>query len=445
MIAEDTTPELNDAWGSEVHKFVVSVFRARLLVMILLVAALLVFLAFEPVGWKLVWISVTVALTAVLGLYEYRRVLRTPPGLATIQLNLVGMFLIQTSMVFVTGGIESPMLLVYVPFGVIAGLSLGRLRRVAPVIAVPVLLTVLFAAGAQGGWLPRTTPSFFQLGAGFADKPIYVWTKAGVLVFLISATAAVGGMMRSTLEGITRQVALQRRDMLDTLMGRNREILSVASTVAHELKNPLASIQGLAQLMARSVPQGKDAERLEVMRREIARMGNVLDEFRTFSRPLSGLSLSRARLRQLIDDVVQLNEARAEAKGIRLQLVPGDDVLTVCDPQKIKQALLNLVQNALDATPQGGKVEVRVKIVDTTEALVEVTDSGEGIAPEIADRLFTAGATTKKHGSGIGLVVAKSIAEQHGGRVTLENEAKRGCRAVLQLPIKAALPAEDAL
>jgi len=266
-----------------------------------------------------------------------------------------------------------------------------------------------------------------------------------VLVLLISVTSGVGAFMRSSLEQITRQVASQRRDMLDALASRNREILSVAGTVAHELKNPLASIQGLAQLMARSIPAGKDSERLDVMRREITRMGNVLDEFRNFSRPLSGLSLSRARLPHLIEDVVQLNEGRAEAKGIKLQLQPGDDVLTVCDPQKIRQALLNLVQNALDATPHGGKVDVRVKILDTSSAHISVTDNGEGIATSVADRLFTAGVTTKQHGSGIGLVVAKSIAEQHGGTLTLENEAKGGCRAVLQLPIKAALPVEESL
>lgn len=442
MIADSTTPETADAWNSEIHAMVVRIFRARLGIMILFVIALIVFVAFEPVPWKLGWIAVTAIVTAVLSIHEYWRILRVPPSLTTIQLNLGAVLLLQSSMVFITGGIESPLLLIYVPFGVITGLSLRIPWRVATVVAIPCVFTALFAAGALQGWLPRTVPLFFNLGAGFADKAIYVWTKVGVLTLLVSMTATVGVQMRASYERIIRQVADQRHEMLDAVAARNRELLSVASTVAHELKNPLSSIQGLAQLMART-SQGKDSERLEVMRREIARMANVLDEFRNFSRPLSGLSLTRARLRRLADDVVRLNEGRADARGVRLTLEPGDDVLLVCDPQKIKQALLNLVQNALDATPSGGKVDVHLKIVDVETARITVSDTGHGLKPEVVDRLFSPGVTTKEHGTGVGLVVARSIAEQHGGKVTLENLPTSGCIASLSLPIKSSLPTEQ--
>jgi signal transduction histidine kinase len=442
MIADSSTPELAEAWTSEIHRFVLRVFRARLLLVVLFVAVLLVFMAYEPVAWRLVWLGVTAALTAILSLHEYFRMRRMQPGIITIQLNLAAVLALQTSMIVVTGGIESPMLPVYVPFGLVAGLSLRSAGRVLPVVAIPVVAVLVLAAGGHGSWFPRTTPAFFGLGQGFSDQPVYVWTTAAVLVVLIVTTAGVGAMMRTSYERITRQVGLQRKDMLDGLASRNRELLSVASTVAHELKNPLASIQGLAQLMARTAAQGKEQERLEVMRKEIARMATVLDEFRNFSRPLSGLSLTRTRLRRLIEDMVLLNEGRAEARGVRLQLADGDEVELVCDPQKIKQAVLNLVQNALDATPSGGRVELDVRMRDERNVRVTVTDTGTGIAPELSNRLFTPGATSKQHGSGIGLVVARSIAEQHGGTVELRDGSRGGCVACLQLPVRAAVPME---
>jgi signal transduction histidine kinase len=442
MITESPTPEFAEVWSSEIHLLVIRIFRARLAVMVLVVIAFVVFMAFEPVPWKLWWIGVTALLTAILSLHEYFRIKRTPPSLTTLQLNLSALLLLQSSMIFITGGIESPLIPIYVPFGLIAGLSLRIPWRVACVAAIPFVCTALFAAGAFEHWFPRTTPAFFGLGEGFSDKAAYVWTKAGVLMLLVSTTSVVGALMRLSYERITRQVAERKHEMLDALASRNREILSVGSTVAHELKNPLTSIQGLAQLMART-SQGKDGERLEVMRREIARMANVLDEFRNFSRPLSGLSLTRTRMRRLIDDVVQLNEGRADGRGVRLTLDPGDDVVLVCDPQKIKQALQNLVQNALEATASGGKVEVQLKIVDVETAFITVIDNGPGLCPEIADRLFTPGVTTKEHGTGVGLVVARSIAQQHGGKVEIENLPIGGCAASMRLPIKAALASEQ--
>ena len=108
-----------------------------------------------------------------------------------------------------------------------------------------------------------------------------------------------------------------------------------------------------------------------------------------------------------------------------------------CDPQKAKQALLNLVQNALDATPDGGAVEIRTALPDDATAVIQVLDDGPGLAPAIVGRLFVPGVTTKERGSGLGLVVARSIAEQHGGRLALANRAGGGCVATLTMPRRA--------
>ncbi len=445
MIPDSPLAIPDEPWARASQPLVLRVFRGRLVVVPALGLVFTVFFLFDPVPWKLAWIAVTALIAAALSLFEYWRIQRSSLGVLTIQANVSAILVLQTAIIFISGGIESPVLPAYVPFGLIAGLALPSLVRVTQVAAIPVGFTLLFAASAQLHWLPRTTPSFFDLGPGFADRPVYVWTRTGILVLIIFIGSAVGVGIRRSFEAIERDVAEARKGALDGLEARNRDILSVASTVAHELKNPLSSIQGLAQLMARSAPAGsKDAERLEVMRREVARMSTVLDEFRNFSRPLAALSLQRVRLRGIIRDVVVLEEGRAEARGIDLELRPGDDALLTCDPQKVKQAVLNLVHNALEASPVGGSVDISLRIDPRDSAQVVVRDSGPGLRPDVADKLFTPGLTTKEHGTGIGLVVARSIAEQHGGTVTLASQASGGCEAVLSLPLHVEHPAEGA-
>ena len=233
-----------------------------------------------------------------------------------------------------------------------------------------------------------------------------------------------------------------RRDTQDLFAGRNQELMDVAATVAHELKNPLTSIQGLAQLMAKNAAPGtKEQERFDVMRREIARMATVLDEFRNFSRPLSGLSLKPAPLRRLLEEVVLLSEGSAEPGDVTWTVTADPAVTVTCDPPKVKQALLNLVQNSLDAMGRKGRVDLGLK-VDGARAILVVADSGPGLAPSVAGRLFTPGVTTKERGTGIGLVVARSIAEQHGGTLALANGATGGCEATLSLPVSGPPPQE---
>jgi len=439
-------PGWAEVWNREIHVLIVRVFRARLLVIPLIALILCVFAVLDPVPWKLIWIGVTAAAACAISVIELVRIHRQPVSPRTIHVNLIAMLLLQTSMIYITGGIESPLIVIYVPIGVAAGLSLGFSKRAIAVAAVPVLFSIIFAAGTLGHWLPRATPGFFGLGQGFSDKPVYAWTKAGVISFLSIMTTLIGASVRTAYERIIHEMLGARKEALESLASRNREILSVASTVAHELKNPLTSIQGLAQLLARNAPaSSKESERLEVMRREISRMVTVLDEFRNFTRPLSGLSIRSTNLSQLVEELLLLNEAAAERKGVQLSASTADPIIIDCDPHKIKQALLNLVQNALDATPSGGRVDIAVLGLGAAGAEVRVHDTGAGVSAELAQKLFSPGATTKDQGSGIGLVVARSIAEQHGGNLTLTNHESGGAVASLQLPLQHADSTGDSL
>ena len=446
MTTTETSPGLHaDPWYRETQRLIRTIFRIRFAFGVLIALIFAAYAIWDPTPWKLVWIAVTGVLMLTLSGFEYWRIHHSPAGIRTIQANLAGILLVQTSIIYVTGGVESPLFLVYVPLGLVTGLSLGSPMRALPVVAVPLLASCCFAAGALGGWLPRATPEFFGLGAGFWQQPVYVWITTVTIIMLMAATALAGSAVRRVYEQIVHQVTEARRDNLEALASRNRELRSVASTVAHELKNPLSSIQGLAQLLIRAAPpESKDHERLDVMLREIGRMRTVLDEFRSFSRPLSGLKLERVDLTRLITDLVLLNEGSSDAAQIELR-APTPSPEIVCDPHKVKQALLNLLQNSLDAIGGNGRIEVEVAPQDDAGVEIRVRDSGPGLSPEIAAQLFTPGLTTKDAGSGIGLVVARSIAQQHGGDLRLTNRAQGGCEATVTLPLEASAPEEDVL
>jgi signal transduction histidine kinase len=109
-------------------------------------------------------------------------------------------------------------------------------------------------------------------------------------------------------------------------------------------------------------------------------------------------------------------------------------VHAACDPRKVKQVLMNLLHNAVEASPPGGRVTVEVVSTASGHARVSVRDGGSGLLPEVASRAFEAGVTTKAKGSGLGLTVARALARQHGGEVTLESGPAGGCVAALVLP-----------
>ncbi len=422
---------------------IVKLFKYRFLISFLLAFALAIFFVWDPVPWKLAWIGATLVLLLGVSVFEYRRVLRSQPGPLTVQLNLCLMVLAQACMIYITGGVESPLLPVFLPMAYAAGHLLPTLGRVLPVLGTTIGLLALFALSSLHGLVPRAAPAFFELGpAGFSDMPVYVWTKVGILSVLLSVIGVISHGVRRALQEQVRQAIGMRQAAAEEAHQRNRELLSASRTVAHELKNPLASIQGLAQLLARGAePASKAAERLEVMQREIHRMGEVLDGFRDFTRPLTGLHLVRVDLQALARDVVRLHEGLAARLDVQ-QEVEAEPTWIECDPRKVRQALINLLQNALEATPPGGRVVVRVgPWGQAGEARLEVHDTGPGLSAEALAHLFEPGFTTKPEGSGIGLVVARAIAAQHGGSLGLEPAPSGGGLAVLLLPARPAVQA----
>jgi signal transduction histidine kinase len=205
--------------------------------------------------------------------------------------------------------------------------------------------------------------------------------------------------------------------------GHARELVELSGEIAHELKNPLASIKGLAALLARDVEAGKAAERLTVL------MQVTLDEFLNFSRPLAPITRVPVALGALADEVVAVCEGVARARGVVVDAEVGA-VSVSGDERKLRQLLVNLVQNAIEASPQGSRVDVVAAAGDPVR--IEVRDRGAGLAPGVDP--FGPGVTTKVKGSGLGLTIARALVQQHGGAIALVPRDGGGTVARVELP-----------
>jgi signal transduction histidine kinase len=294
------------------------------------------------------------------------------------------------------------------------------------------LVVVWLGAAMVGLGGPAFVPKLFRLSGGFGFSPAHVLVAASVLTLLDVLAYRAGASITAILGAQVRDALAARDASLRVHRERATELTQLSAEIAHELKNPLASVKGLAALLAKSA-DGRDAEMLVVLRREVDRMQGVLDEFLNFSRPLVPLSLEAVDVGALAQTVCELHEGVAAERGVTLQVESSGVVVARCDARKVQQVLINLVQNALDASPRGGRVLLGVESLDGV-ARVRVLDEGAGLPPEIAARVFEPGVTSKPRGSGLGLTVARGLARQHGGELALSAREEGGVMAELSVP-----------
>jgi signal transduction histidine kinase len=210
----------------------------------------------------------------------------------------------------------------------------------------------------------------------------------------------------------------------------------MAATVAHEIRNPLTAIRGFAQRISRKVSscEGRLCDYCRLIVEEVDRLDRFIKDVLDFARRLNP-TLEPTDLNALIGDAVKL--LQEELVQNEISTVPLLDLSLPeisLDPSQIKQVLVNLVQNARQAIGREGTLTLATERVDDW-AVLSVSDTGGGIAPEILDRIWEPFFTTRSHGTGLGLALVRRIVEDHGGRVEVESRVSEGTTFRVFLPL----------
>jgi len=313
-------------------------------------------------------------------------------------------------------------------------LYLGPQRAVAHVFLQDLYFLPIFLAGFW--WGPRG-----GLAAALVAGAVYL-----PHVFLIHkpiSSAFVSALTQTLLFFVLGLMVgwLRRREQRHQAEAQQAESLAAVgravASVAHDMRTPLVAIGGFTTQVRRTLPAGAPEDcKLGLVLEQTSRLESMVRAMLEFARPLQ-LKRQPLDLERLAEACLAVTNPLAQQSGVNLrsQLQPGLPALNA-DPERLQQALINLLGNAVQASPAGGEVLLVARWQDS-ELRLEVRDQGPGVPPEHRECLGTPFFTTKKGGTGLGLSIVKKIAEAHGGRLEVSNCDPCGAVFSLVLPVDA--------
>lgn len=352
-----------------------------------------------------------------------------------------------------TGGLASPLILSLIPFftGIAMNPELENRRR-------HFVFKFLVIFGIMG-WFSKMYPLPAPLalhgdpGAMLFATSEYVAIAFASAVMSIIAVYNMGKAMTTAYERNMIELAASREQLCDENEGRTRALEGIAARLAHEVKNPLAAIKGLSTHMARNLePEApvteaqivKMKERLTIVAAEAERLQEIVDGFLSFSRGLDELTVAPTKPFDIARELALLLETRAADAGVGIEVRGSREVQLEADSKRLRQAFLNLVLNAMQASSKGSTVTLEVaKACGDGSAVVRIMDRGAGMTPDVLDRIRKPYFTTKEGGSGLGIAIARGIIEQHGGTLRFESTSGRGTTAIVMLPSSPSRPLQS--
>ncbi|WP_224248076.1 ATP-binding protein [Hyalangium gracile] len=326
--------------------------------------------------------------------------------------------------------------------------SLGPERDVVIWNAALERLSGLRAVDVQGLSLERLPAPWGELLSRFAAAP----EADAELQTMLDGRERILRLHRSLLsprapdrgEGAVLLVEdLTERKAVDARLAHQDRLASVgrvAAGVAHEVGNPLTAIASLAQNLRHEDDLGAVRERVELILQQTKRIDAIVRTLVTFSH--AGTSAGEARpftrvpVRPLLEEAAQLARLARKGRDVKCEAVGGDGLEVRGDAQRLEQVLVNLLTNAIDASPPGGTVEL-VAEASTEQLHIRVEDRGHGIPPQLTRRIFEPFFTTKQpgEGTGLGLALAASIVREHGGLLAIDSRPGGGTTVKVSLPV----------
>ena len=275
----------------------------------------------------------------------------------------------------------------------------------------------------------------------------------GLLFGALGALLALGVLLAVVVwRDMIRPLRMRLVESED-IIARQEKLASLgvlAAGVAHEIRNPLTAIKArLFTQRKQLMPGSAAAEDAEVISGEIHRLERIVRDFLAFARP-GAPELSQVKAGSLLHSVQTLLQPQLDRDSVHLSVSTTEDLEVQADPAQLKQVLINLVQNAADASGPNGTVQLgarsavqRLRNVTTPVVILEVSDSGPGIPADIQGRLFDPFFTTKENGTGLGLAIALRIVERHGGALEFQTQPGRGTVFGVVLPVSPSTDSRD--
>ncbi|MBL4953651.1 ATP-binding protein [Neobacillus sp. OS1-32] len=206
----------------------------------------------------------------------------------------------------------------------------------------------------------------------------------------------------------------------------------MAATIGHEIRNPLASLKGFAQLQHERYPETSDY--YSIMIQEIDRLDLIVNDLMYISKS-KALQIEKANIKDIISYTISIMEQQAFAQNVKIETEMEEPLpLLDCDEKQLKQVFINLLKNAIEAMPEGGTIRITAQSLGDSKIAISVEDEGCGIKSEDIPNLKVPFFTTKKGGTGLGLVITNKIIKEHHGDVNIESNVGKGTKVTVTLP-----------
>jgi signal transduction histidine kinase len=263
------------------------------------------------------------------------------------------------------------------------------------------------------------------------------------ILFFSLLLLVFGGVGISFIYRMENRHLARMREMEAKIQQSERlsSLANLAAGVAHEIRNPLNAIGMAIQRLQREFAPEQEAQQKEynrftdVLRGEVGRVNKIIEQFLFFARP-ARLELQAVQVREILKDLLLLCQEAAGQQRVTLEEeIEANLPPLMLDRQRIHEALWNLVNNGLQAMPEGGRLRLTAQRFEGKEVLIQIVDTGEGIPRENLGKIFDYYFTTKEKGMGLGLPLAHKIIQEHGGAIEVKSEVGKGTRFLVHLPI----------
>ena len=361
----------------------------------------------------------------------FDRICRTCYALAGVLLSQIGVACI-TFAVYSTGGIISPFIFLY--FAMLVSEAIYGLDN--PVtLAVSVAGYLLVVAGQLFGFLPNPAP----WSAAVYGSPLAVYIIAVITVSYLALTRGMSGKIIANLRGNIEDEQAEKAGVLKKFSELNStaQLGVLAHRIAHDLRGPVASISGYIEMAALKAEEQDDKDALEELQTVVTGMSESLNGITRFGRS-SAVVTETIQLAAFMHNLLAIIYFFPQSHGVSFvrRYPDGLDAAVKASRQDLQQAYFNLLKNAVEAV-QGNPDQKTVEIVIEAQAgeiEISISDNGPGIVPEILGTLFKRSITTKKDGTGIGLLITRDLLLRNNGEIVLKNLPEGGLRAVTRLP-----------